>query len=405
MAEEERRQENEKNQHGKAPEEQKRSEKPENQQARPEAPKKEEETRPVLQSSDRLSRRLLLVLLALSIAVAVPVVLFPFVVPLVLALTFTTLFYPFYKWVLRKIRYHRKTASLLCCILFLLLLLIPGFVLVNLVVGEAIDLYATLQPTIRDIIEKGSESEIIRYLSQLRVVRILKLTEIDWISVLEEVARSASGVATTVINRTSAGVFGLVLNLFIMIFTMFYFFVDGPQIIDAARNLLPMRSEYEDMIIYRFTLTSRATVTATLLIGLAQGLAGGLTLFIFGVNSWLLWAFIMVILSIIPLVGAWLVLIPAAVIQMILGNIWSGLGILLSSTLIVSSLDNLIRPRVVGYGAKVHDLIIFFATLGGLSYFGVMGFIIGPALASFLIAILDIYRREFRTQIKATKEI
>jgi len=135
----------------------------------------------------------------------------------------------------------------------------------------------------------------------------------------------------------------------------------------------------------------------------AQGAAGGLTLYISGVGSWLLWAFIMVILSIIPLVGTWLVLIPAAIIQVIVGNFWAGLGIFLSSTLIVSNLDHLIRPRVVGHGARIHDLLIFFATIGGLSYFGVMGFIIGPAIASILISMLDIYDKEYRRQIEAVK--
>ncbi|MFP4164461.1 MAG: AI-2E family transporter [Chitinispirillaceae bacterium] len=401
MAEEEKKPKRKKTPGGKTPEEQKSAEFPRRQPSesrKPEAPSPKD-----LQPSDKLSRRVLIVMLAISIAVALPIILFPFVVPLVLALTFTTLFYPFYRWILRRIRYRRKTASILTCLLFLLLLLIPSFILVNLVVGEAIALYDTLEPTIQDIIERGSESEIIQYLRGLRIVQFLRLTEIDWLSVMQQAAQSASGVATTVINRTSAGVFGLFLNLFIMIFTMFYFFVDGQKIIGTARNLLPMRNEYEDMIIDRFTLISRATVTATLLIGLAQGVTGGLTLYIFGVDSWLLWAFIMVILSIIPLVGTWLVLIPAAVIQMILGNILSGLGILLSSTLIISNLDNFIRPRVVGYGSKVHDLLIFFATIGGLSYFGVMGFIIGPALASFVISLLDIYSKEFRSQIEAAK--
>ncbi len=352
-------------------------------------------------ATDRLSRRLLLVLLAISIAVSVPILLVPFIVPLVLALTFTTILYPVYKRLLRLFRYHRKTTSAICILLFLLLLLIPSFILIDLVVGEAVDLYVTIEPVVRDLIDKGSESEIVQYLQRSVIFRLFRLSEVNWGQVLEQVARSASGIVTTIINRTSAGVFGLILNLFIMLFTMFYFFVDGPNILDRLRNLLPMRREYEDMIIDRFTLISRATVNATLFIGLAQGAVGGLTLFIFGIDTWLLWGFIMVILSVIPLVGPWIVLIPAAIIQIILGNVWAGVGIVLSSTLIVSSLDNLIRPRVVGAGARIHDLLIFFATLGGLSYFGVMGFIIGPALAAFVISILDIYSKEYRSQIEA----
>jgi predicted PurR-regulated permease PerM len=183
----------------------------------------------------------------------------------------------------------------------------------------------------------------------------------------------------------------------VMLFTMFYFFIDGERILNRLRYLSPVRDEYQNIILNRFLLISRATIVGTILIGIIQGSFGAITLLVFGIKSWLLWGFIMVVLAIIPMAGTWIVLIPAGIIQIITGNLWRGIGIILTSIIIVSNIDNLIRPRIVGYGAKMHDLLIFFSTLGGLSLFGVTGFIVGPIIASFFITMVDIYELEFHS--------
>jgi len=154
----------------------------------------------------------------------------------------------------------------------------------------------------------------------------------------------------------------------------------------------------------RFVSVSRATVKGTLVIGLVQGTLGGLTLWIFGVSSPILWGLVMVILSIIPLVGGWLVLYPAAVIQLILGNTWEGVGIIIVTAVVISNVDTLLRPRLVGRDAGMHDLLIFFSTIGGISLFGIMGFIIGPVIAVFFLTILDIYSIEFKPMLDIAQD-
>ena len=153
------------------------------------------------------------------------------------------------------------------------------------------------------------------------------------------------------------------------------------------------------MIVSRFTLISRATVLGTLIIGFVDGLLGGLTLLIFGVKGWLILGFIMVILSILPVVGVSVVLVPIGIVQILIGRVWQGIGILVTHFLVVSNADNLIRPRVVGSSARMHDVIILISTIGGLSIFGITGFIIGPIIASFFLTALDIYKEEFCTDL------
>ncbi len=346
----------------------------------------------------QVSRYFLVGLLVVVTAAFIPIIRL-FFVPLVLATTFTALFFPMYRFWLRVFHDRRPVASVVTCTVLLLGLLAPTYVVVHLVVQQAIDLYTMAEPSIRELIDKGEDSGIIQWILNLPGVRSLRLSRIDWLSALQETVSASAGLVTTVVNRTSAGVFSLVLNLFVMLFTMFYFFMDGERIIQRIKFLSPLRSEYEDLIFSRFLLISRATVKGTFLIGITQGTLGAISLLIFGVRGWLLWGFVMVILSIIPMVGAWLVLVPAAVIQIILGNIWQGIGIALASTVVISNVDNLIRPRLVGHGAKMHDLMIFFSTLGGIAVFGVMGFIIGPAIAALFITIVDIYGAEFQDQL------
>jgi predicted PurR-regulated permease PerM len=190
-----------------------------------------------------------------------------------------------------------------------------------------------------------------------------------------------------------------VFTIFVMFFTLFYFFRDGGTLVKRVKYLVPIRADYKEMISSRFLLISRATVMGTMIIGITQGTIGALALLIFGVKLWLLWGFIMIILSLIPLLGAWMVLIPAGIIQIILGHTGQGIGIILTSLLFVSTIDNFIRPRLVGQGAKLHDLVIFFSSLGGIAVFGPLGFIVGPVIAALFVAVLDIYGLEFERQL------
>ncbi|KMQ51190.1 putative membrane protein [Chitinispirillum alkaliphilum] len=359
-----------------------------------------------VENGKKTSRVTLIIFLFLALGAFLPLIRY-FIVPLILAITFTTLFYPAFKVFLRLTGNRRKLSSLLCCICFLVGLIIPVYLMFNLAVGQVTTLlsYAS-EEYIPRLMENGAQGRVSEFIENSPLTRALGLgiSDIEWGTVLEDLLRQTYGVLSFIINRTYSGLFGLLINFLVLFFTMFYFFADGPHILNRIRELLPLKSQYEDMIIKRFSLISRATVLGTLIIGLAQGAAGGITLLFSGVQSWLLWALIMMILSIIPLVGAWLVLIPAAVIQILLGNVWTGIGIFISSTFIVSNIDNLIRPRIVGREAKIHDLIIFFSTLGGLSLFGVMGFIVGPATASVFLTFVDIYRKEFRSEIQSIKE-
>ncbi|HEX2957633.1 MAG TPA: AI-2E family transporter [Chitinispirillaceae bacterium] len=299
---------------------------------------------------------------------------------------------------------HKAIAAFTTSILLFLLLVIPVYIVIHLFIIEVLEVFKTAGPFLTMLTEKISRNNLLGILQSMPFLSDFDLSTINWSKLLNESVKTVASSGSTILNKTSAGILGLVVNIFVLFFTMFYFFMDGRDIVTRIKYLSPIRNDYEDLIFNRFLLISRATVVGTLLIGLVQGSLGAVGLLIFGIKSWLLWGFIMIVLSIIPVVGPWIVLIPAGIIQIFLGNIWQGVGIILFSVLIVSNIDNLLRPRIVGHGAKLHDLIVFFSSLGGIAVFGVMGFIVGPVIASLFVSVLDIYSTEFKDQLKAMNE-
>lgn len=322
-----------------------------------------------------------------------------FALPVLLAAVFASLFYPFYGQLVRLCRGRRGIAALLCCFVLLLLLVVPIYIVADLVTREAVSFYHSIEDQVKEALEAGPDSLPNRLLRH-PLVRRFRLDEVDWASAARNAASTAGSYVAAVIRGTYRGTFQVLLVLFTTLFTMFYFFRDGPRLVEKIKYLIPLSDVYEEAIIARFTSVARATVKGTLLIALLQGTAAGITLWAFGVDSAILWGVVAVIFAVIPLAGAWLVLFPAAVIQMVNGNLWRGVGIIVVTVVVINQLDNFVRPRLVGQESGMHDLMVFFSTLGGIATFGPMGFIVGPVIAALFLAILDIYSTEFRQELE-----
>src|SRR4030095_6509832 len=257
-----------------------------------------------------------------------------FLVPILLAAVFSTLFYPLYEVFLRVFRGRKTLASFLCCFVLLLGLIAPLYLVADLVAREAIDFYRTSQDQIPKFFEKGAAGPL-GWVRTLTLVRGLPLEQINLQSALKNVVASAGDIALALIKRTSQGTIQVVILLFVTLFTMFYFFRDGKVLLRRIRALIPLDREYKNAIAARFSAVARATVKGTLLIALVQGTLSGITLWIFGVGSPFLWGVVATLAAVVPMVGAWLVLYPAAFIQMATGHLWQGIGILLVTVLVI----------------------------------------------------------------------
>jgi predicted PurR-regulated permease PerM len=361
------------------------------------SPPSESELRLYKIKAEKFSRYFLMVVLVGITAIFFTMIKI-FFVPVMLAAVFVGLFLPFYKWMLKRLDNRKGLSSFICCLVLLLALLIPAYIIANLVSGEAIAFYHSAEQNVQEIIDQGDRGVLGR-IKDHKLLKQFGLDQKNWESTFQEIARTTAGVLGTVINKASKGTFQLVANIFLTFFAMFYFFRDGDRIIPKLKYLSPLSERYEEKLIAKFLSVSRATIKGTLLVGLIKGFLGGITFWIFGVSSPILWGVVMVLLSIIPMVGPWFVMYPAAIVLMITGQMWQGILLFLIAGVIVGNIDNVLMPRLVGREAGMHDLLVFFSTLGGISIFGVMGFIIGPVIAALFLAILDVYSIEFKQQL------
>jgi predicted PurR-regulated permease PerM len=217
---------------------------------------------------------------------------------------------------------------------------------------------------------------------------------------IEEFSKKAVELIARAINRISRETFELISTVLITFFTLFYFFRDGPALLKRLKELSPLSTRYEDELIHRFLSVSRATFRGILLVAIIKGVLGGLTFRAFGIEAAVLWGVVMMFLSILPMVGIWVVMCPAALIMFLNGDLWQGV-LMLGAALVVGSVDNILEPVLIGRQSGMHDLLVFFSMLGGLVVFGVTGFIVGPVIAALFLALLDIYGIEFSKQLQA----
>jgi predicted PurR-regulated permease PerM len=141
----------------------------------------------------------------------------------------------------------------------------------------------------------------------------------------------------------------------------------------------------------KFTSVTKATIKGTLFIGFLQGLLAGAALGLVGIQGWVFWSAVMMLLSVIPGLGVALVWVPAAVYLFAVDRIIAAIVVAVWCAVVVGSIDNLLRPRLVGRDTRMPDLLILFSTLGGLMMFGIVGFVIGPILAAIFVTLWDIY--------------
>lgn len=188
------------------------------------------------------------------------------------------------------------------------------------------------------------------------------------------------------------GAVGIVIEVFFVIFTMYYLFRDGERMREAVYNVMPLNDRRASDIIDRTQEVISASVYGVLIIALIQGTLGGLAFWALGLPSALLWGVVMVFLSMIPMAGAFVVWVPAAIYLVITGAWVKAIILTVWGALVIGSVDNFLRPKLVGEKTRLHELLIFFSVLGGLQVFGVIGLVLGPVVVAITIALLDVLR-------------
>jgi predicted PurR-regulated permease PerM len=211
-------------------------------------------------------------------------------------------------------------------------------------------------------------------------------------------------ISKFLINRLSSATLGTVhfiLMAFVMLYTMYFFLLDGKKLIEKILYYLPLKDHDERRMLDKFTSVSRATLKGTAVIGILQGTLAGAAFAVAGIPSAVFWGALMTVLSIIPGIGSALIWAPAAAILAMSGKYLTAAALGLFCAVTVGSLDNFLRPVLVGKDTQMHELMIFFGTLGGIIMFGAVGIIVGPIIAALFTTIWDIYAVSFKELLPA----
>lgn len=342
-------------------------------------------------------RQAFLLLLVAGISIAFVAMIRAFLVTILLSAIFAGLSYPVYEWMLRRLGAHKALAAIATLVLLLTLVMAPLLAVVGAGANEALRVSDTIRPGLQRLVDQPGEFD-----KRLKAVPGYQRIEPYRALILTKAGELVGGTSTylfAVLSATTRATGLFVFHFFVLLYTMFFFLTGGPALLETVLGYLPLTEADQQRMVGKFVSVTRATLKGTVLIGAVQGLLGGLAFWAAGLDGAIFWGTIMTVLSIVPGIGGALVWVPAAILLMATGEMWRGIGLALFCGLVVGSVDNALRPRLVGQDTKMHELLIFFSTLGGLMLFGATGFILGPILAALFVTAWEMFGMAFRKEL------
>jgi predicted PurR-regulated permease PerM len=319
----------------------------------------------------------------------------PYLLDIFMALVLFFTAKPLYIALNRLLRGRKALASGLTCLILLLVILIPLFSLMSIIATQALEFSSQ--------VTKGMQNgELWQWISVKIDALTLYLThlnlpvppgDIKLAQIVQTVVAKASAFVYTnaigVIKGFTVFFFDLVLTLFIA----FFMFMQGDDFIQAIKRLSPLDPAHNDEILRETETTIKATLWGTVIVAFAQGTLGGIGFLIFGLPQPAFWGTVMIPASVIPVIGSTIIWGPAAVYLLFTGHVMKGVGLIIWGGVVVSIIDNVLKPILVKGSSETPSIFILFSILGGLTYFGMIGFILGPLILSFLLSLLRIYQK------------
>ena len=318
----------------------------------------------------------------------------PFVIPVLVGAFVVVLFAPAHERLVRLLggARRRRLASALSSCGVLLLLLLPTAGVIYVLAGQSTKLLAQA----RELLGPGGIEDLLggRVPPSLEPLAD-RLAALGIAGQLERLAASAANWLAAL----APGVFGattvLIVDAFLVVVSMYYFFLDGPRLLAEAGRLSPLDSRYEREFLHEFRSVAHTMIYVNLVTSMLQGVAGGIGFWLVGLPQPLAWAALMALLSMVPILGTGLVWVPAGVGLLLAGSVWQGVFLLAWGVVVIGSIDNLLRPLLAKGRIALHPLLIFVTIFGGIAAFGPAGALLGPLVGSIFTAMVRIWKRDF----------
>ena len=324
----------------------------------------------------------------------------PFLVEIFLALVLFMISKPLFSMILKLLPGWRGLASGLTCLLLAFFIIVPILTLASIIASQALDIYNLISEGLHSGNLWQNLTEKLSFLQDYAKKLGIPIT-LDNLQI-EQLIRSALVNASQFIYTSSIGLVKgfttVIFSLLLILFITFFFFIEGDDFMNAIRELSPLDPAHNEEILGDVENTIKATLRGTVIVALTQGILGGVGFLIFGVPKAAFWGTVMVPASVIPVVGAALIWFPGALFLFFQGHTGYALGLVLWGVVIIGAIDNLVKPYLMRGARYTPTIFTLFAIMGGIAYFGTVGFILGPLILSFLLSVLSIYQKTILRQ-------
>ncbi len=323
----------------------------------------------------------------------------PFLAPIIWAAILALVFDPTYRFTLRRLGGRATLASLVLTAAVTVLIVIPAFSLSSVIARQAVGIYERLA----ELVSSGAVSGLGERLRGSVLATLWESLPQYGVSVkLEDLVQKSAQAATNFlvgqVADVAKNVATFTLNFLIMLFTLFFFFRDGEGLVGALRELIPMEEENKAFVLSRFYETLAAVVQGITATALVQGTLAGLAFWALGIPFSALLGVATALFALLPVGGAAAVWLPCTIYLLASGAIAKSIALLIWGALVISTVDNILKPLIIGGRTRIPTLFLFFALLGGLKAYGVLGLFLGPALLGTVVAFISIYRERFATR-------
>ncbi len=319
----------------------------------------------------------------------------PYLLDIFMALVLFFTAKPLFRGLTHLLRGWKVLASALTCLILLLIILIPLFSLMSIIATQALDFSSQ--------VTKGMQNgqlwhwvatridDFKAYLIHLNLP--LPPGEINLAQIVQTAVTKASAFVYSNAIGLIKGFTVFFFDLLLVLFITFFMFLQGDDFIEALKKLSPLEAAHNEEILRETETTIKATLWGTVIVAFVQGTLGGVGFLIFGLPQPAFWGTVMIPAAVIPVVGSTIIWGPGAVYLLWTGHIAAGIGLIVWGGVVVSVIDNVLKPILVKGSSETPSIFILFSILGGLTYFGMIGFILGPLILSFLLSLLRIYQK------------
>ncbi len=326
----------------------------------------------------------------------------PFLAIIILGAVVSGVFHPLYRMLSKRLKVRPWLASLSTCILIFFILFVPIAFFVSSLAQQAYGLYQMARDAVisEQINTLLNDTQVLEKANTYLAGFNLELTGDELKRFATEIIRYIASFLYDQSKAIASNTLSFVVSFILMLMVSFFLLIDGERLVSYVVDLSPLPVQQERMLIGKFKEMAGAILVVNGVGGVIQGLSGGLIFWAYGFQSAFLWGVIMGLLAFLPILGIGLVFMPTAVFLFLKGNVTGSILLILIYMVLSGGTEYLLKPRLVGQRVKMHPLLVFFAVIGGLKLFGILGIIYGPLIVTAFLTLAEIYRANYQMLVE-----